>query len=72
MWLKIVILCLIVLMLASLSGALVTLFKDKGTSNRTVTLLGIRVSLAILILVAISYGLWSGTLVMSAPWHGQY
>lgn len=73
MWLKIVILVLIVAMLASLSSALVFLLKDFGNeSRRTVYTLGIRVAIALLLLVCITYGFASGILTNTAPWAGKY
>lgn len=69
MWLKIIIVVLFVAVLFSLSGALVFLLKDMGSpSRRTLHLLGIRVSLAALLLASIFYGLYTGQLHSSAPW----
>lgn len=69
MWLKIIIVILFIAVLFSLSGALVFLLKDMGSaSKRTLYLLGIRVSLAALLLACIFYGLYTGQLHSSAPW----
>lgn len=69
MLLKIVIVILFILVLISLSSALVFLLKDMGSqSKRTLYALGIRISLAGLLLACIFYGLYSGRLGSSAPW----
>jgi hypothetical protein len=69
MWLKAVIVILFLAVLASLSSGLVFLLKDSGSeSKRTLYALGIRVTLAALLLVCIFYGLQTGQLGSSAPW----
>lgn len=69
MWLKIIIIVLFIALVFSLSGALVFLLKDMGSaSKRTLYLLGIRVSLAVLLLASIFYGFYTGQLHSSAPW----
>lgn len=72
MWLKMIIVILFIAVLISLSSALVFLLKDMGSrSKRTLYALGIRVSLAALLLSCIFYGLYTGKLNSSAPWdHG--
>jgi hypothetical protein len=72
MWLKLLVIVLVILMLISLSGALVTLFKDADDETRTVRILTIRVILAILIIALLTYGYFSGDLVVKAPWAGRY
>ncbi|MFP6807816.1 MAG: DUF2909 domain-containing protein [Pseudomonadales bacterium] len=70
MWLKVVIVVLFLANLAALGRAFYTLLVDGGQgSKRTARLLAVRVSLAILLLIFIAYGLWSGQLGMSTPWH---
>lgn len=69
MWLKIIIIVLFIAVLLSLSSALMFLLKDMGSpSKRTLYALGIRVSLAALLLASIFYGLYTGQLQSSAPW----
>ena len=69
MWLKIIIVVLFIAILVSLSSALVFLLKDMGSkSKRTLYALGIRVTLAALLLISIFYGLHTGQLGSSAPW----
>lgn len=70
MWLKVIIVILFLANLVALSGAFYTLLVDQGQGGkRTANLLLIRVSLAVLLLLVVSFGLWSGTLNISAPWH---
>ena len=56
--------------LISLFAGLVFLFKDqeKHKSKRTLFSLGLRVTLAVILLGCIFYGLYSGELTMDAPW----
>ena len=69
MWLKPTIVILFVAILISLAGSVIVLLKDQGSTDRTRKLLGVRIVLAILLLVCVTYGLWSGQLTLSAPWH---
>lgn len=68
--LKISIIIVMIAMLISLITGFNFLLKDKGdpTKKRTAYALGIRVSLAALLLILIAYGLWSGQLGIQAPW----
>jgi hypothetical protein len=70
MTLKIIIIVLLFIMLASLISGFNFLVKDKGATNRKRTFyaLAIRITSAILLLLTISYGLWSGQLHIHAPW----
>ena len=73
MWLKVVIVVLFVAMLFSLSSGLVFLLKDFGSdSKRMLYALGIRVTLAMLLILCVIYGFSSGLLTNTAPWAGQY
>lgn len=73
MWLKVVIVVLFIAVLISLSGGLVFLLRDMGSSSkRTLYALGIRVVLASLLLFSIWYGFYSGILSNTAPWAGRY
>ncbi|MCO1333048.1 DUF2909 domain-containing protein [Microbulbifer sp. OS29] len=74
MWLKIVIAILFLSVLISLSSALFFLLKDIGTtqSKRTLYALGIRIFLAVLLLISIWYGFESGILSKTAPWADKY
>ena len=69
--LKVLILVVLIAMVISLFSGLVFLFKDSNTpgSKRTLYALGIRVSLAITLLLLIGYGLYTGELGVHAPWH---
>lgn len=68
MWLKPAIFILIILILLSLTTGLFFLFKDRGNSKGTVISLGVRVSLAALLLILVAYGLYTGELGNSVPW----
>ncbi|MDA8614223.1 DUF2909 family protein [Gammaproteobacteria bacterium] len=57
----------IILIFLSLFSSLFFLFKDKGHGKRSVYSLGFRVSLAVLLLVLISYGLYTGELGNTVP-----
>ncbi|MDG1722407.1 MAG: DUF2909 family protein [SAR86 cluster bacterium] len=70
MLLKTAIFIVIALILLSLGSSLFFLLKDQGTteSKRTVYGLGVRVSLGILLIILITYGLYTGQLGNSVPW----
>ena len=69
MWLKVLIVILFIAVLLSLSSALVFLLKDMGSSSkRTLYSLGIRITLAGLLISCVFYGLATGQLGSSAPW----
>ncbi len=62
MSIKPIIILLIIGILVSLASSLFFLFKDKGQGKRTVYGLGIRVTLAILLIILVAYGLSTGEL----------
>ncbi len=64
MWLKIAIVVVLLLMVASLANAFIALIKDKSGSPRLVWSLTSRVMLAGLILALILYGKLSGQLAL--------
>ena len=66
--LKIIILLLLAGILISLVFGFVFFYKDKGRSKRTLYALGVRVTLAILLIIVVFYGLSTGQLSMQAPW----
>ena len=59
---KSIIIVLIIGILLSLASSLFFLFKDRGEGKRTVYGLGIRVTLAILLIILVAYGLSTGEL----------
>lgn len=67
--LKVLIFILLIAMIASLASGAVFFFKDQGESKRTLYALGVRVTLALLLIICITYGVLSGQLRLSAPWH---
>lgn len=70
MFLKIAIVVLFILMIASLFGALNFLLKDSAipVARRSYYLQGVRVTLALLLMVLVFYGLATGQLHSHAPW----
>lgn len=73
MWLKIIILLLFIGVLVSLGGGLRFLLKDAGIpeSKRTLYALGIRITLATLMMLCVFYGFYSGILTSQAPWDAR-
>lgn len=71
--LKVIIFILLLAMIVSLFTGLNFLFKDsdKPESRRVLWALGIRVGLAITALGLIYFGLETGQLELSAPWHNR-
>jgi len=69
--LKTIIVVLLIGILASLVAGFVFFYKDKGRSKRVLYALGVRVTLAVVMIVLIFYGLASGELTLQAPWHGR-
>jgi formate hydrogenlyase subunit 3/multisubunit Na+/H+ antiporter MnhD subunit len=68
--LKIIIVILLLAIIASLFSGAVFFFKDQGNERkRTLYALGFRVSLAVLLMICIIYGVASGQLTPSAPWY---
>ena len=67
---KVVIFVLLLGIVISLFSGLVFLFKDvdKAGSKRTLYALGVRVSLAVMLILTMSYGIYTGELTVSAPW----
>lgn len=70
MWLQTIIVVLFLLIILSLGSGLRFLLKDIDTthSKRTLYALGIRITLASLLMGCIFYGLYTGALHSSAPW----
>ena len=71
MWLKPVIVILFVAILVSLARSAFFLIKDQGNidRDRTRRALAVRVTLAALLLALVTYGVLTGELTISAPWH---
>jgi len=67
-WIKICILALLIALLISLGSGLVFLFIDRGRTRRTLRSLGLRLALAVALMILVFYGLWSGQLGSRAPW----
>ncbi len=72
MLLKFIIVLLFIAVVVSLTSGLYFLMKDVGnTRKRTLYALGIRVTLAALLVGTITYGFASGKLRSTAPWDRQ-
>ncbi|MDT8398380.1 MAG: DUF2909 domain-containing protein [Pseudomonadales bacterium] len=67
--LKVTIVLLLVAIILSLGSGALFFFKDQGESKRTLYALGLRVTLAVLLMGLVTYGVLSGQLPLSAPWH---
>lgn len=67
--LKIIIVILLVAIVVSLAAGFVFFYKDKGRSKRVMYALGVRVTLAVLLLVVVFYGLSTGQLNLQTPWN---
>lgn len=70
MFLKVIIVILFIAIVASLSSGLVFLLKGINTPDSKLTLyaLGVRISLATLLMLLIGYGVSTGQLSSTAPW----
>ncbi|MDA9044307.1 DUF2909 domain-containing protein [Gammaproteobacteria bacterium] len=68
--LKMLIIVVVVLLLISLGASLVFLLIDQGKtdSKRTVYALGARVTFAVILILLVIYGLYTGELGNSVPW----
>ena len=73
MWLKILIVVLFISVVVSLTSGLVFLLKvlETSQSKRTLYALGIRITLAALLLLTIFYGFYTGQLTSTAPWEAR-
>ena len=70
MFLKILIIILLVALLASLGSGFYFLMTDQGDKDkrRTFNSLGIRITLAVTLMLLVLYGVASGQLRSQAPW----
>ena len=66
--LKFIIAVLALAMLVSLFSSAFFLLKDKGNTVRAIYSLRVRVTIAMLLLLAIGYGLFTGQLGLNSPW----
>lgn len=67
--LKVIILVLVAGILISLALGFIFFYKDQGRSKRTLYALGVRITLAIMLIGVLIYGLATGELSLQAPWH---
>ena len=68
MWLKPAIVITFILLVISLGSGFVFLMKDQGKTKRTLHALGVRVTLAAILIGLVGYGVLTGSLVSKAPW----
>ncbi len=66
--LKIFIVVLLIANVISLFGAALFFSKDQGSTKRTLYALGVRITLAIVLILTIVYGMFTGQLGLNAPW----
>ena len=71
MLLKFIIVILLLGLIISLGSGLVFLFKDVGSTRRTLNSLGVRVALATALMATTVYGFYSGQLEVGAPWDAR-
>lgn len=69
--LKAIIVVLLVAIILSLGSGAVFFFKDQGEGKRTLYALGVRVTLAVLLIICLVYGVMTGQLTLNAPWHNN-
>ena len=67
--LKVIIVVLLLAIILSLGSGAVFFFKDQGEGKRTFYALGVRVTLAVLLILCLVYGVMTGQLGINAPWH---
>ena len=66
--LKFIIAVLALTMLVSLFSSAFFLLKDKGNTVRAIYSLKVRVTIAMLLLLTVGYGLFTGQLGLNSPW----
>tara|TARA_B100000900_G_scaffold271795_1_gene232162 strand:- start:2148 stop:2354 length:207 start_codon:yes stop_codon:yes gene_type:complete len=66
--LKFIIAILALAMLVSLFSSAFFLLKDKGDTVRAIYSLRVRVTIAMLLLLTIGYGLFTGQIGLNSPW----
>jgi hypothetical protein len=71
MLLKTIIILLLIANIIALGTAFYAMMTDMGSSEgtRTAKFLTVRVSLAALLLIVVTYGIITGDLGLAAPWH---
>lgn len=66
--LRAIIILLLVAIVVSLVVGYVFFYKDQGRSKRVMYALGVRVTLAIILMICVFYGITTGELNFGAPW----
>ena len=65
---KVFVLFIFVLLIISLFTSLHSVYKEKGEGRRTLVMLSIRVSLAVLLVLSVAFGIAKGYISPHAPW----
>ncbi len=63
-----IIITLLIGILIALAAGFYFFYKDQGRSRRVMYALGVRVTLAMVLLIIVLYGLGTGQLEINAPW----
>ncbi|HDZ08687.1 DUF2909 domain-containing protein [Pseudohongiella sp.] len=66
--LRVIIILLLVAIVVSLVAGYVFFYKDQGRSKRVMYALGVRVTLAVILMICVFYGISTGQLSFGAPW----
>jgi hypothetical protein len=64
-----IIVFLMIAIVISLVVGFIFFYHDKGRSKRVMYALGIRVTLAIILMICVFYGLYSGQISFQTPWN---
>ena len=67
--LKSIIVFLLIAIVISLVTGFIFFYKDKGRSKRVMYALGVRVTLAIILMICVFYGLSTGQIAFQTPWN---
>ena len=71
MWLKVVIVVLFIALVISLFTGFAFLIKDQGSGMRMWKSLSVRVTLVVLLMGFVFYGIFTGKLGSNAPWDAR-
>lgn len=67
--LRTIIVLLLIGIVISLIAGFIFFYKDKGRSKRVMYALGVRVTLAVILMICVFYGLTTGQLNFQTPWN---
>lgn len=69
--LQTIVIVLLVAILITLAAGFIFFYQDRGRSKRVMYALGTRVTLAFILILVVSYGLYTGEFNLSTPWNSQ-